>query len=101
VRANEDRWQQITIFEGWSCQVFVSRLCDLEHADWQRQSDYSTASGPIRDPSDPAMSLDDRIHKCKSETVPRRMFSLNEAVKSTAPDLRREPRTIVFDHQFR
>jgi len=28
------------------------------------------------------------------------MFSLNEALKSTAPDLRRESGAIVFDHQF-
>ena len=55
---------------------------------------------PIGDPSHAAVSLDDCLHKSKSETVPRRMFSLNEALKSTAPDIGRESRTIVFDHQF-
>jgi hypothetical protein len=72
----------------------------LEQADGQRQSYNRTASRPIGNPSHAPVRLDNCIHKRKSETVPRRMFSLYEALKSPTPDIRRESRTIIFNHQF-
>ena len=67
----------------------------------QRQRYHRTASCPIGDPSDAAVSLDDCIHKGKAETVPRRMFSLYEALESPAADIRGESRAIVLDHKLR
>jgi hypothetical protein len=78
----------------------LSGLCRLEHVDGQRQSYNSAASRTVGDPSRAAVRMDNRIDKRKSETVPRRMFSLYEALESPAANFKRESRTIVFDHQF-
>ena len=66
--------------------------------DWRKWR--CAASGAIGNAGHTAVRLDNRVHEGKAETVPRRMFSLHEALKSTVCDIRREPRAIVFDHQF-
>ena len=73
----------------------------LQHVDGQRQSYNSAASRSIRDPRFAAMRLDNCIHERKSQTVPRRMLSFYETLKSPAPDFRWESPTIIFDHEFR
>jgi hypothetical protein len=47
------------------------------------------------------MRLGYRVHKSKPETMSGRVSALHEALESPAANVPREPRTIVFDYQFR
>ena len=74
------------------------RLCRLQHTNWQRQSYHRSATWTIGDPRGTAVGLGNRIHKGKSKTVTRGMFSLYESVENLAADIRWESGAIILNH---
>ena len=77
------------------------KSCRVEHACGQRNSYACAALGTIVNPDRAPVCLYNRVHKREAEAVARRVFALHEPLERVRANLRRKPRTIIFDHQFR